>query len=95
MASAPSRCTTSAGSLPCGSRTILNSTPRPTRARLTPRSAVMLRETASCPAASGSWQNSAVGASLASAPTWRSVSAVPIEPTTSCTPAWRSATASV
>jgi hypothetical protein len=55
----------------------------------------MLRCTASWPAVSGSWQKSVVGASLASIVTWRSVSAVPIEPTTSSTPAWRSATASV
>ena len=94
-ASAPSRCTTSAGSEPAGRRTILKSTPRPARERLTSRSAVTLRETASCPAASGSWQNRAAGASRASADTWRSVSAVPIEPTTSATPACRSATASV
>jgi hypothetical protein len=95
MVSAPSRCTTSAGSDPGGSRTIRNSTARPARARFTSRSEAIERETASWPAASGSWQKSAVGARRASASTWRSVSDVPIEPTTSATPACRSATASV
>ena len=43
----------------------------------------------------GVLQNSASGAMRASAPTCEGVSAVPIEPTTSVTPAWRRATASV
>ena len=95
IASAPERWTTSAGSCPAGRRTIRNSTPRVVRSELTPRSAAIPRATDSCPARSGSWQNSAFGASFAIAVICASVSAVPICATTSGTPAWWSAITSV
>ena len=71
IASRPSDCTTSAGSLPAGRSTILNSTPRPARAWLTRAGRRCCAVTASWPAVSGSWQKSAVGASRASRSTWR------------------------
>ena len=95
IASAPACWTTSAGSCFAGSWTIRNSTPRVVRSALTPRRATIPRATDSCPARSGSWQNSALGASLATALIWASVSAVPIWATVSGTPAWCSAMTSV
>ena len=95
IVSAPERCTTSAGSWPAGRRTIRNSTPRVERFLLWLRSEAMPFATDSWPARSGSWQNSAFGASRAIASTCGSVSAVPIWATVSGTPAWWSAITSV
>ena len=98
IASAPSDCTTSAGSRPAGSRTIRKSTGvvrRRERSSLWRSSSSRPRRTASCPAVSGSWHSSTRGASLARTSTCGAVSAVPIEHTASGTPAWRSAITSV
>ena len=65
------------------------------RRSLNTRIASLPLATASCPAASGSWQSSTLGVSRLSASSWRSVSAVPIEQTVSGMPAWRSAITSV